>query len=400
MKRLFSLFALAAVLACGCASAAAPVPGEEICKLQAPPETTIPESMDVLLFFVYPKTLPENYTGCRVVWMGASEGPMGKFVIHFNHGAPAAAELYTENKLVASCQMDEKKKATPEDDSSECGWVENFIKEYPKSFRPYLFPVPPDRDPRKVYSAKRDDLVCDNTKADSENKNTQAGLTPDQATALSNKVAAGDKAALEMLRAEAQKGNPSAQNSMGWLYANGHGVEQDYGQAAQWYCKGAQQENAKAQINLSTSYYYGRGVAQDAGQAVQWARKAAEQGFAAAQVLLGYFYEHGQGVPRDYDQAAQWYRKAAEQGSADAQSSLANLYYNGSGVPRNGVAAYALYSLAAARGDKTASNNREALAGSMADKKDLEAGDALARKMDVPGNFLKALDEYLATCGC
>ena len=165
-----------------------------------------------------------------------------------------------------------------------------------------------------------------------------AGLTAAQADTLAAKVVSGDKAALETLMAEARQGNPYAQFSAGVLYANGRGVPQDYGQAAQWY------------------------------------RKAAEQGDAAAQSNLGLLYVNGQGVPQDYGQAAQWFRKAAEQGHAGAQFNLGAFYALGQGVPQNNVAAYALANLAAAR--ESAQGNHKAIRASLgAGQGHVPAGD-------------------------
>ena len=268
-----------------------------------------------------------------------------------------------------------------------------------------------------------------------------ADSTPDQAYALYTKAKAGDQAALGTLRVEAEKGNPAAQNSLGTLYANGQSVARDYSQAAQWFRKAAEQGNAKAQRNLGISYAFGQGVEQDYRQAAQWFRKAAEQfrtaaqrgqadaqyelarlyasgygveqdsnqaalwyrkaadqGNADAQNSLGALYAQGQGVPRDQGQSLQWYRKAAQQGQADAQNRLGYFYSRGQTVPRNYVAAYALYSLAAAQdsaGNNSAARERDGLTANMKAEERV-AAETLIRKMSVPGNLLKALDEYVA----
>ena len=44
------------------------------------------------------------------------------------------------------------------------------------------------------------------------------------------------------------------------MYRQGHGVPQDYAQAAVWYRKAAEQGDAGAQFNLGTMCYSGRGV--------------------------------------------------------------------------------------------------------------------------------------------
>ena len=59
-------------------------------------------------------------------------------------------------------------------------------------------------------------------------------------------------------------GDPRAQTYLGYMFANGKGVPQNYMVAAGWY------------------------------------RCASQQGFPAAQYMLGLMYDKGQGVPQDY----------------------------------------------------------------------------------------------------
>src|SRR5215510_11489548 len=57
----------------------------------------------------------------------------------------------------------------------------------------------------------------------------------------------------------AQQGDARAQFLLGALYAQGHGVPQDYGAAAQWFRRAAEQGHAAAQFNLGVWYHEGRG---------------------------------------------------------------------------------------------------------------------------------------------
>jgi TPR repeat protein len=68
----------------------------------------------------------------------------------------------------------------------------------------------------------------------------------------------------------AERGNPTAQSYLGFLFETGRGVPQNYTQAAYWY------------------------------------RRAAEQGNSAAQYALGLLYDRGQGVPKDIVEASKW----------------------------------------------------------------------------------------------
>jgi hypothetical protein len=122
----------------------------------------------------------------------------------------------------------------------------------------------------------------------------------------------GDYAtALRLYKPLADKGDASAQYSLGTMYEAGQGVPQDYGEAAKWYRKAAEQGDAHAQNNLGTMYEVGQGVPQDYGEAAKWYRKAADQGAARAQYNLGSLYDTGQGVPQDYVEAYKWYDLAA-----------------------------------------------------------------------------------------
>jgi TPR repeat protein len=101
------------------------------------------------------------------------------------------------------------------------------------------------------------------------------------------------------------------------MHYDGHGVRQDYEEAAKWFRLAAEQGNAEAQFTLARQYAHGEGVPQDYKEAVKWYRLAAEQGDADAQVNLGILYVIGHGVPQDYVQAHTWFNLAAATGDAD-----------------------------------------------------------------------------------
>ena len=72
---------------------------------------------------------------------------------------------------------------------------------------------------------------------------------------------------------------------------------------------------AEAQLDLGFMYANGRGVPQDYEKAERWYRLAAEQGHTTAQNGLGFMYENGAGVPQDYVEAHKWYNLAAARGN-------------------------------------------------------------------------------------
>jgi hypothetical protein len=188
------------------------------------------------------------------------------------------------------------------------------------------------------------------------------------------------------LRKPADAGDATAQFKLGYAYASGRGVPQDYSQAVVWYGKAANQGVADAQSNLGVMYRDGQGVPQDDGQAVGWTRKAADQGFAEAQSNLGVMYDYGQGAPQDDAQSVAWTRRAVDQGLAEAMYNLGDKYRYGQGVPQDYVEAYKWLTLAASRA--SAGKQKEVLAANgqyvpvFGSKKDYaDARDIVAKSM-------------------
>ena len=124
---------------------------------------------------------------------------------------------------------------------------------------------------------------------------------------------------INTLMKRAQKGDASAQCSIGVAYTNGQGVPQDYARAVKWLRLAADQGVAIAQYSLGLAYASGRGVTQDYAEAMKWYRLAADQGVTDAQCLLGVMYSTGEGVPKDDAQAHMWFNLAAAQGNENGK---------------------------------------------------------------------------------
>ncbi len=163
---------------------------------------------------------------------------------------------------------------------------------------------------------------------------------------------------IDVLRAQADKGDAQAQTTLGAYYRFGIFVPKDCVQALFWFRKAAEQGWPGAQWALGVQYLGGSSagpieacVPKDLTQGAAWFRKAAAEGYPSAQHDLGWLYETGAGVPKDYRLAAFWYRKAAEQGDVDSQFNLGVLYYNGQGIPQDLVQSAAWVRRAAEQGD-------------------------------------------------
>ena len=77
-------------------------------------------------------------------------------------------------------------------------------------------------------------------------------------------------------------GHPLAQKTLGFAYADGLGVTQDYTKTVQWHQLAAEQGDVDAQNNLGFLYAQGRGVGQDIIEAHMWYNIAAAHGSASA----------------------------------------------------------------------------------------------------------------------
>lgn len=84
----------------------------------------------------------------------------------------------------------------------------------------------------------------------------------------------------------AQKGNAEAQYNLGWLYANGNGMNVDPDKAMQWWQAAAEQGHAEAEFALGLAYTTGEGVRKDLSKAVHWFLQAAQRGHRDARDLL------------------------------------------------------------------------------------------------------------------
>ena len=83
-------------------------------------------------------------------------------------------------------------------------------------------------------------------------------------------------AAAKVIRA-AKRGDPRAQATLGWMYANGRGVPQSYVLAAKWYQRAADQGHGGAQFELGLLHNKGQGVKQDLVLAHMWLNLSASQ---------------------------------------------------------------------------------------------------------------------------
>ena len=210
---------------------------------------------------------------------------------------------------------------------------------------------------------------------DSEcNYSHNSSLVSSIASALGNRVAGYNKGvcllekkeygeAYDVMVSAAEKGLARAQFALGYMYAEGLGVAQDYVQAEHWYRMAANQGDIDAMVYLGTIYYSGvedYGIHKDFNKAFHYYSDAADDGDSEAQLYLAYMYLKGEGVEQDLEKAFEWTEKSAKQGYAPAQNELGRAYEQ---MKRDYNKAIEWYQKAAAQGYQEAQQNLDRLYG-------------------------------------
>ena len=212
-----------------------------------------------------------------------------------------------------------------------------------------------------------------------------AGLTselPGDRAAAQSAYENGDYAhAFRLFEPLAANGDANAQFMLGLMYANGHGVAQNFYEAAKMYRRAGNQGHIGAQVNLGSLFdeCLGNGPC-NSEEAANWYRRAADSGDAVAQYNLGVMYGIGRGVAEDEWTAKILFRKSAEQGYAPAQYNLAVSYERGLGGPVDRIEAYAWYDLAAQRGYADGTKGRDKIAERLA-VAELADAEAMSRSL-------------------
>lgn len=101
-------------------------------------------------------------------------------------------------------------------------------------------------------------------------------------------VPSAENANFEQLLRLARQGNPSAENALGILFAQGddkQSIKQDEAEAANWFAKAAEHGNVPSQYKLALLYWGGHGVPKDPNKAYFWAVLARAAGQPGSQDL-------------------------------------------------------------------------------------------------------------------
>ncbi len=84
----------------------------------------------------------------------------------------------------------------------------------------------------------------------------------------------------------ARLGHPDAQYNLGWLYANGNGLNVDVKSAVYWWQQAANNGYLDAQFAIGLAYTTGEGIKSDLDQAFKWFLLAAKSGHEDSQDIV------------------------------------------------------------------------------------------------------------------
>lgn len=94
-------------------------------------------------------------------------------------------------------------------------------------------------------------------------------------------------------RPMAEAGHAAAQYHLGWMYANGEGLQVDEERAVALWSQAAQQGHVEARFRLALAYLYGEGVERDTAQALAWLEPLAREGVDDARRVLRHLAADG-----------------------------------------------------------------------------------------------------------
>ncbi len=151
--------------------------------------------------------------------------------------------------------------------------------------------------------------------------------------------------ALELFRAEAEKGNVLALHDLGKMYRNGLLGEDNISKADEYFQKALQgflalEPTSKrlrdyVQYRIGKMFALGLVTEQEYTKAFGWFEKSATAGNKFAQYSLGSLYFYGNGTPQNYGKAFEYFKLSADQDNAYACYETAKMFRDGIGIGQN-----------------------------------------------------------------
>ncbi|QSZ42777.1 sel1 repeat family protein [Sulfurimonas aquatica] len=146
----------------------------------------------------------------------------------------------------------------------------------------------------------------------------------------------------------AEQGNADAQTSLGFMYQNAQGCEQNEARTLELYTAAAEAKQPYALFNLAILYENGiGGVEHDQFKAHELHMEAATREVPPAMYEVGLMLERGLGCMQNYSEAAFWYEEGAKRGHLQCFNNLGVLYKEGHGVPKDDAKCFICFTRAA-----------------------------------------------------
>ncbi len=114
-------------------------------------------------------------------------------------------------------------------------------------------------------------------------------------------------------------------SKLGFMYADGKGVKQDYFKAVELLHKSCENGVPPGCSHLGIRYLTGQGVKQDSYKAIELFQKACNSGYADGCYNSGVVYERGEGIKQDKQKALEYYGKACDLKNSDGCKKYAEL---------------------------------------------------------------------------
>jgi len=119
----------------------------KVVRIAPPPKESYYDTNHGRFIFIYPKVIPDSYSGCQTYW---DERGARIIVYHFKDGKPTYMKGYNGGQLVFSCKIKDEE-GIQNENGFACPSLESvsFSLQLLRNAKQEDYMVPPERDPRR-----------------------------------------------------------------------------------------------------------------------------------------------------------------------------------------------------------------------------------------------------------
>jgi TPR repeat protein len=151
---------------------------------------------------------------------------------------------------------------------------------------------------------------------------------------IDTKTRKGSKRALYYITHAFQSGCSDAEALLNYINEEKTDKAAIFKRVFEWHMDNQNAARPKIMYSIGWIYYEGRGTDQDYTKALYYIKSSAGRSYLAVQSLLGFLYANGHGIDQDWTKSIEWYTKAANQGNVYAYFNLGFIYHYGDGVEK------------------------------------------------------------------